>query len=142
MHCPDCGNKVTAEQQFCRSCGASLWVDAKKSYVPSPIVGLLLAFGGIIVALAGQMLLHQSAIVFIGVATSLMGMTSIAVIPLIAAKQARERGRRVPPRPSAIAPAEPTMKLPPISAADEFVPSVVDDTTELLKEPARHSTGG
>ena len=139
MHCPDCGNKITAEQQFCRSCGASLWADTAKSFVPSPIVGLLLAFGGILVALAGQMLLHQSTVVFVGVVVSVLGMMTIALRPMIATKRTHERGRRVPPRPSAIAPAEPTMKLPPINPNDEFIPSVVDETTRLLNERAGHT---
>ena len=104
---------------------------------PVTEIRALLAFCGIIVALAGRMLLHQEVIVFIGVVMSLIGMMSIAVIPLIAAKHLREKKRR-PARPeaAAIAPAEPTMKLPPIRAADDFVPSVTDSTTELLKEPA------
>ena len=141
MNCPDCGNQVLAEQQFCRSCGGSLWTDDRKGFVPSPIIGLLLAFGGIVIALAGKMLLQQDAIVFIGVVTAIFGMMSIAMIPLIAAKQARERGRRVAPKPSAIASAEPTMKLPPMTAQDEFH-SVVDNTTELLNENAIHTTRG
>ena len=141
MNCSECGNKVTAEQQFCRSCGASLWADERKGFVPSPIIGLLLAFGGIIIALAGKMLLQEVVLVFIGVVMSIMGMMSIAIIPLIQAKQARERSRRVAPRPSAIAPAEPTMKLPPMAAKDEFH-SVIEDTTELLNENAVHNTRG
>ena len=141
MNCPDCGNRVLAEQQFCRSCGASLWADEGRSFVPSPIIGLLLTFGGIILALTGKMLLQQNAIVFIGVVASLFGMMSIAIIPLIQAKQARERNRRVAPKPSAIAPAEPTMKLPPMNASDEVF-SVVDSTTELLNENAHHTTRG
>ena len=109
--------------------------------MPSPIIGLLLTFGGIILALTGKMLLQQNAIVFIGVVASLFGMMSIAIIPLIQAKQARERSRRVAPKPSAIAPAEPTMKLPPMNASDEVF-SVVDSTTELLNENAHHTTRG
>jgi hypothetical protein len=135
MNCPDCGTQVSAEQQFCRECGADLWDGESRSFVPSPIIGLLLAFGGIIIALTGRMLLNENAIVFIGVVTSIFGMMSIAIIPLINAKQARERGRRFAARPARLTPAEPTMKLPPISARDEFN-SVVDDTTELLNEPA------
>ncbi|MEP7213240.1 MAG: zinc ribbon domain-containing protein [Acidobacteriota bacterium] len=139
MNCPDCGNKVTADQQFCRSCGASLWADEVKRFVPSPIIGILLAFGGIIVALTGKMLLQQDFLVFIGVVLSIIGMASIALIPLIAAKRAKERSRRVAPKPSAIPPAEPTMKLPPMAARDEFH-SVIEDTTELLNENAVHNT--
>ena len=116
-------------------------MDEGRRFVPSPIIGLLLTFGGIILALTGRMLLNESVIVFIGVVASIFGMMSIAIIPLIQAKHARERSRRVPPKPSAIAPAEPTMKLPPMSAKDEFH-SVIDGTTELLDEHATHVTRG
>jgi hypothetical protein len=138
MNCPDCGSHVLADQQFCRECGAGLLDDEGRTFVPSPVIGLLLAFGGIFIALTGQMLLNQNAIVFIGVITSIFGMISIAIIPLIAAKQARERSRRFTSHPVRLTPAEPTMKLPPMSARDELN-SVVEDTTELLNEPGKQS---
>jgi hypothetical protein len=54
----------------------------------------------------------------------------------MAAKQARERNRRFESQPARLTRAEPTIKLPPLNAGDQMTPSVVDDTTELLKDPA------
>ena len=136
MHCPDCGSNVLAEQQFCRECGAGLGANERQSTVPLPVIALLVTFGGIIVALAGKMLLNENAVVFVGVVISLLGMMSIAIIPLMAAKQARERNRRFESQPARLTRAEPTIKLPPMNAGDQMIPSVIDDTTELLKEPA------
>lgn len=136
MNCPDCGSQVVTEQRFCRDCGANLWSGKKRSGVPSPFVGILLAFGGIILALAGRMLFNESALVFIGVVTSLLGMMSLAIIPVIAAKQEQERRRWIASRPATLPLVEPTTKLPPMDVASD-VPSVVEDTTEFLKEPIR-----
>jgi hypothetical protein len=135
MNCPDCGTQIVADQRFCRECGANLWSEKKNSGVPSPVIGILLAFGGIILALAGRMLFNESAIIFIGVVTSLIGMMSLAIIPLSAAKMEQERRRTISSRPVSLAPAEPTTKLPPMSARDTSIPSVVEDTTDLLEQP-------
>jgi hypothetical protein len=123
-----------AEHEFCRSCGANLFTVKERRGVPSPIVGVILAFVGILIALTGRMLLNENIVVFVGVVTSIIGMMSIAVIPLIAAKQSRERTRRTTVRPPSLKPVDTTTKLPPISAQDQ-IHSVVDDTTELLREP-------
>lgn len=136
MNCPDCRTQVTAGQQFCRECGAELWADEKRSAVPSPILGLLLAFSGIIVALTGKMLLHNDIVTYIGVVVSILGMMSIALVPMLAARRAADRRRRPAAQPKSFAPAEPTMKLPPMNAADH-IPSVVDNTTQLLSEVPR-----
>jgi hypothetical protein len=100
-----------------------------------PVVGIVLAFAGILVALTGRMLLHENILVYIGVVISIVGMMSIALVPMLTSGPSRRRRRSTPDRPQELTPADTTTKLPPISARDQF-PSVVEDTTELLKEPA------
>ena len=138
MNCPDCKTQVSAGQQFCRECGAELRADESRPFAPSPILGLLLAFGGVIVALTGKMLFQSDVVTYIGVVMSILGMMTIALIPMLAAKRTGDRRRRPTAKPASMAPAEPTMKLPPMNAADH-IPSVVDNTTQLLKEPAQPS---
>lgn len=139
MHCPNCGTETLPEHEFCRSCGAGLWSEKKHSRALSPLLGVILTFAGILISLTGRRILHEDIVVFIGVVTSIIGMMLMAVIPLLSAKNTRGRSRRVAAHPSEFAPAKPTVKLPPINAADEFQ-SVVEDTTELLHEPIPSQT--
>lgn len=135
MYCPDCGTQTLAEHEFCRSCGANLRTETKRSFARLPVVGVILAFTGILIALLGSSpLLHQQLVTYIGVIISILGMMSIALAPMLASNRSRERTRRIPNMPQELTPADTTTKLPPISARDQF-PSVVEDTTELLREP-------
>ncbi len=137
-NCPNCGLAADGDQQFCRSCGAALRATASNFGDRSALIGILLAFGGIIIALTGKMILNQELLVFIGVVTSIMGMVSIAVTPLLA-KGRYKKPRQMSFHPQAsLAPSEPTLHLPPIDSLHE-IPSVVESTTELLKEPVRRA---
>lgn len=138
MNCFNCGLQTFSDQQFCRSCGAELWADKRPARGSMAIIGLLLAFGGIIIALTGKMLLDEKIIVYLGVITSIIGMMSIAMIPMTSGSRKKNRTRNVAGQPAVIAPPKSTMKLPPMNAFDSM-PSVVDNTTQLLKEPARNN---
>lgn len=138
MNCPNCGLQTFSDQQFCRSCGTELWADERRPRFSMPMIGLLLAFGGIIIALTGKMLLDEKIIVYLGVITSIIGMMSIAMIPMTSGRRTKKRTRNVAEQAAALPPVESTMKLPPMNAFDS-IPSVIDNTTELLKEPARNN---
>ena len=99
--------------------------------------GLILAFGGIVIALFGRMLLQQQIVTLIGVLASISGMFFIAATPFLRRTRSNKRGIHPSTQPEVLAPAEPTRKLPPMSVAD-YIPSVTEDTTELLKDPARN----
>ena len=136
MYCPDCGTQILPEHEFCRSCGADLRLEQKRIGISVPFIGVILAFVGILIALTGRMLLQESIVVFVGVVISILGMMSIALTPMLSSgRRSRGRSGRMPNRPQELTPADTTTKLPPISARDQ-VHSVVEDTTELLKEPA------
>ena len=138
MNCPDCGLQTFSDQQFCRSCGAELWADEPRPRFPLPVIGLLLAFGGIIIALTGRMLLDEKLIVYLGVITSIIGMMSIAMISMTSGRRPKKRIRSVAAaQPATLPPAESTMKLPPMNAFDSM-PSVIDNTTDLLKQPVQN----
>ncbi|MBK8464532.1 MAG: hypothetical protein IPL32_01755 [Chloracidobacterium sp.] len=130
MNCPGCGTFVEADQQFCRSCGAGLLAEERPT-IPWQFWGLAMAFGGILIALTGKMI-DISWLVFPGVFISIGGMFMIAAIPLL--RRSGPRKRKVAPLPQrdSLAPAGTTNKLLPIGEND-FVPSVVENTTELLK---------
>jgi hypothetical protein len=98
--------------------------------------GLLLAFGGIVIALAGKMLLQLDLVTFIGVLISLSGMFFIAAYPFLTASIRRGYAPGRNPQPESLPHADTTNKLPPISETD-FVPSVTENTTNLLKIPVR-----
>ena len=97
--------------------------------------GLILAFGGIVIALFGRMLLQQQIVTLIGVLASISGMFFIAATPFLRRTRSNKRGIHPSTQPEVLAPAEPTRKLPPMSVVD-YIPSVTEDTTELLKDPA------
>jgi hypothetical protein len=91
-------------------------------------------FGGIIVALLGKMALPFDAVVLSGVLISIAGMFLVAAYPLLR-RSARPRQIVPDASPGQLPSAEATNKLPPIGVTD-FVPSVTEDTTNLLKMPS------
>lgn len=133
-NCPNCGRALEFGQQFCRSCGAAVTANDARFIGRTAFIGILFAFGGIIVALTGKMIVHQELLVFIGVVLSIAGMASIAITPLLSNRRSKASRQMPAAQPATVAPAEPTFKLPPIDSIHE-IPSVVENTTELLKDP-------
>ena len=100
------------------------------------IVALVFIFGGILVAMSGKMW-DVKWLLFTGLIFAFTGMFGIAAFGLM-----QQGGRRQRPRPTVkpvqqrpeMLKADTTNKLPPIGE-DAAIPSVVDDTTELLNIP-------
>ncbi|CAN5368764.1 hypothetical protein BH10ACI2_BH10ACI2_19290 [soil metagenome] len=137
MNCPNCGTPTVADQQFCRSCGAVL-TERVRRRIPTQFWGLVLAFGGLMVAMMGKMV-DLRWLIFAGVFILIGGMFLIATLSML--QQSRPRKRKVV---EVHPPAEPlradtTNKLLPIGEND-FIPSVVEGTTDLLKTPVANSS--
>lgn len=133
MNCPKCGSPTFAEQQFCRSCGATL-IEAERRMIPPQFWGLAMAFGGILIALSGKMA-DLRWLVFAGVFISIAGMFLIAAIPLLRRSAPRKNRAAASQQPHFLTPTGITNKMLPLGQND-FISSVTDRTTELLKQPA------
>ena len=87
------------------------------------------------IALAGKML-ELTWLTFTGVFIAIGGMFLIAAYSLVSQSFQRKRKPAAPIQSVAeIERADTTNKLPPISE-NGFIPSVVEDTTDLLATPA------
>jgi hypothetical protein len=151
VNCPSCGASVEADQQFCRSCGASVGDDLSPLILPQTValISLLLMFFGIFVGVTGGMV-ELRWLRFTGVYITLIGFVSLVGGNLIlqriaetksrwriAAAKAKRRGSPPPEGSQPLERADTTNKLLPVGEND-FVPSsIVENTTELLKEPSR-----
>lgn len=141
MNCPNCGTRIDLDQQYCRSCGTELTAEAPRHFNIQAwgIAALMLIFGGMLIAMGGK-LWAVKWIVFLGVAITFGGMFGIAAFGLMRQARPRKRPRPFPvPAPDELLRADTTRKLRPIDESD-FMPSVVDDTTDLLKTPAVRET--
>ncbi|CAN5331902.1 hypothetical protein BH10ACI3_BH10ACI3_16100 [soil metagenome] len=94
-----------------------------------------MAFGGIMLALSGK-IIDIRWMLFAGVFISIFGMFFIAAFPLLRSSLRRKPRLDVVDQPGPQLAAPTTRKLSPIGDSD-FIPSVVEGTTELLKEPVR-----
>jgi hypothetical protein len=141
MHCPNCGKETFADQQFCRSCGTGLTDDARRPFNPQAwgLFALMLIFGGLLVAMGGK-IWAVKWVIFTGLVIMFGGVFCIAAYGLLRQSTQRKSNAKrktslAPPQQSELVPADTTNKLLPIGDND-FIPSVVDNTTELLQTPA------
>ena len=132
MNCPNCGTPTLSDQQFCRSCGAMLAAAGPRPFDPR-LAGLAMAFGGIIIALAGKFA-ELRPVLFLGVIVSIAGMFFIAAYPML--RSSLKRRSRALKQPDQLPHAPTTKKLAPIGDFEYVPASVTEGTTNLLKEPA------
>ena len=142
MNCPNCGTEIASDQQYCRICGAGLAEDGRPfNFQAWGIFALMLIFGGLLVAMGGK-IWAVKWVIFSGLIIMFSGIFGIAAFGLL--RQTRSRKRRptaLPGKEPGMLRADTTNKLPALDPSD-FVPSVVDDTTELLKVPAENKRLG
>lgn len=93
-----------------------------------------MAFGGLLVALTGKML-ELRWLTFTGVFIMIGGIFLVAAYSLLRQSRPRKRKATQPQQPEPALRADTTNKLLPIGNND-FIPSVVEGTTDLLKTPA------
>lgn len=141
MNCPDCGSTIKEDQQFCRSCGAAL-PDAPRRMRRQflMLISMILTFLGIIVAISGD-IAAIGWLKFTGVFIAISGMFSIVIGSLIL--QMRRPVRTKPTNAAQSISAEradTTNKLLPVGEND-FIPSVVENTTDLLEPVQREQKG-
>ena len=132
MNCPDCGSQILNGQQFCRSCGAQLAAAEPRPFNPR-LPGLAMAFGGIMIALAGSFV-ELRAVLFLGVIISIAGMFFMAAYPMLRSSFNRRSGAAK--QPDSLSHAPTTKKLAPVGDFEYVPASVTEGTTNLLKEPS------
>ena len=154
MACPKCGLPTLPDQKFCRSCGASLQVNTNPLEERAPsstaevrstikggtqrtnsfmLWGFIAMLVGVAIGVIGKKLIEEDLVAVIGILISLVGMF-LMVYPHLAPSN-RGRDSRLSTQPEPLAQAPPNKALPnerPI----EYVPSITERTTNLLKTPA------
>ncbi len=131
MNCPNCETPILNDQQFCRSCGTQVAPDETRRLNPQ-LVGLAMAFVGIVIALTGSFSDLRS-VLFLGVIISIAGMFLIAASPMLRSTF-KKRGI-APKQPVSMPHAPTTKKLAPVDDFEYVPASVTEGTTNLLKEP-------
>lgn len=140
MNCPKCETKTFADQQYCRTCGTELTGALPSAFNVRAwgLVVLMMLFGGLLIAMAGK-LWATKWVIFVGLLITFGGMFALAAYGLLRQMSPRRSKPAAEPNsPSeteATLHADTTNKLLPIGEND-FIPSVVEDTTDLLKVPA------
>ena len=157
MVCPKCGLQVVPEQKFCRSCGASLQAitqrlpesltlaDGERRSVVNitseqisrtnklMLWGMIILFVGAATGVIGKMLMHDQMVALVGVLVSLAGMFVAAYSSLVPPRT--KNYSSLSSTPGLQTPSQPPKSLPeerPI----EYVPSITERTTDLLKSTA------
>jgi hypothetical protein len=165
MNCPKCGLQTLPDQKFCRSCGDKLQIItqplAERATVARPektpaiilkaetqrasgltLWGFIIIFIGVAIGVIGKMLMHEEVVTVVGVLVSLEGMF-LTVYPYLSPSR---RQKSIPSsQPEVPAQSQPTRYLLPESNI-EYVPSISERTTDLLKNSAasrpRRKEGG
>lgn len=134
MNCPNCGTEIFADQQYCRSCGTGLVSDRARSFNLQAwgLFALMLIFGGLLIAMGGK-IWAVKWVIFSGLIIMFGGTFGIAAYGLL--RQTRPKKSKPASQPASALRADTTNRLLPVGDND-YIPSVVDDTTELLKTPA------
>jgi hypothetical protein len=162
MNCPKCGLQTLPDQRFCRSCGGNLQVITQplaehaavshSERTPAIIFervtqrgnrltpwAFIILFIGVAIAIIGKMLMHQDVVTVVGVLVSLVGML-LTVYPYLSPSPRQRIDSVASSQPEVLTQSEPTKYLSQKSDI-EFVPSISERTTELLKNSAATRPG-
>jgi len=162
MICPKCGSQPLTDQKFCRSCGASLQMTTQPLGEPATVSklerrsakslesdeqrgkglvrwGLIIMLIGVAIGLLGKKLLHQDIVTVVGVLISLAGMF-LAVYPYLSPSRSLKYVTPPHSTPKGLMPQQPSKYLPQGRDA-EYVPSITERTTDLLRNPAPTKNG-
>ena len=144
MNCPTCGTQILPDQSYCRSCGADLNDVAPRPFAASSkrdgrtgrfvFVAFTIMFIGAALGVLGKLLLHNDVVTVVGVLLALAGML-LAVYPFLVPRSSTGTASEPSTRADGAFRARPTMQLRDAPAFDN-IPSVIENTTDLLKTPA------
>jgi hypothetical protein len=155
MDCPKCGLPGLPDQKFCRSCGASLQVttqplaetlvladlERKATGIsrdgpqrPNRLApwGFISMFIGVAIAVIGKMLLHEDIVTVVGVLVALLGMF-LTAYPYLWPSRRPKYDSSPPLQPDPLS-SQPAKYLS--EGNIDYVPSITERTTNLLKNPA------
>jgi hypothetical protein len=140
MKCPNCGAPHSIDQQFCRSCGVAVGtvLSTRNNWNWVPLLGVIMAFAGIIVAILGTKLFSSETVKLIGVLIAITGMFVVPISSLIPRRRVSTQPAPLTHDDEYLTPAPATKKLAPITGF-EPVGSVTENTTDLLKVPSSGS---
>jgi hypothetical protein len=94
--------------------------------------GSILMLIGVAVGVVGKKLLHVDIVTVVGILISLLGMF-LTVYPFIAPPRRKKNESAPSSQPKVLTPSRPTEYLPAASNIN-YVPSITERTTDLLKE--------
>lgn len=157
MTCPKCGSPRLADQNFCRSCGASLVITTQplveRPSVPYPestsaigsrsekqgtsgfvLWGFIIMLLGAAIGVIGKKLVHVDTITVAGVLISLAGMF-LTVYPFLAPSRRKKKDYAAPLKPQVLTESQSGEYLPQGNNID-YLPSITERTTGLLKNSA------
>ena len=161
MNCPKCGLQSLADQKFCRSCGASLQMTTQPLAEPGMVSGLertptidsndesprgnsfvlwgfIIMFVGAAIGIMGKKLFHEDIITVVGALISLAGIF-LTVYPYLSPPRRKKSSTSFSSEPKVLTPSQPKEYLPAGSNI-EFVPSITEITTDLLKSSVATSS--
>ncbi len=157
MYCPSCGQENSTEQKFCRKCGLNLekaaeslkeqapawlsvhdedhWLEllGKFAIGGTALVGLV-AVGAMVYTIVTKFILTGTG-VFFGIVMSLLLIFAVLGVAYVALNEGRKGKRKQAIPPSEIEKPD-TAKLLD-TGSFEPIPSVIEDTTDLLGVEAK-----
>ena len=106
-----------------------------KDEAPRPnrlmLAGFIIMFLGVGLGVVGKKLIYNDAVTVVGILLSLIGIF-LTAYPYLAPPRRREHGFTPSAQPEELTQSEPAKTLPP-EGAREYVPSITERTTDLLK---------
>ena len=155
MNCPKCGLPALSDQKFCRSCGAGMMTtqpltnqalvsdletapavlskDGTQRASGLVLWGFIIMFIGVAIGVIGKKLMHDEIVTVVGVLVSLAGMF-LTAYPYLSPSRRKKYDSEPFSQAEVLTKPQPTKSLPQGSNT-EFVPSITERTTNLLKNP-------
>lgn len=157
MNCPKCGLQTLPDQKFCRSCGAGLQMitqplaeqatvsdlkgtpaiilkDEKQRPNRMVLWGFIMMFVGVAIGIVGKKLMHEDMVTVLGVLVSLAGMF-LTAYPYLLTSSPKKYDSSRSSQPGVLTQSQPSKYLADESNT-EYVPSITERTTDLLKSSA------
>jgi hypothetical protein len=153
MNCPKCESQTLPQQKFCRSCGSSLEMTTQPLAGPAVaselprkpaaelthgnqranswmLWGFIILLAGAAIGVVGKKLIHEDVVSVLGVLLSLVGMF-LTVYPFLSPSRTKRKVRST--AESEVLTNVPAPKTLGSESNTEYVPSVTERTTDLLK---------